>query len=321
MWTRAAIVLALTAAPASAFEIGLPVACDLGVDCFLQNYVDRDEGPRMRDYACGAQTYDGHDGTDIRLRSTADVAKGVPVLAVAPGVVIGIRDGVPDRLVRTEEDRVAVGVQECGNGVRIDHGDGWQTQVCHMRQGSVVAKTGDRVETGTKLGEVGYSGAAAFPHVHLSVDKDGETVDPFIAERDAACGASGPRLWSPAVLDGLAYREGVVLALGLVDGPVTLEALEEGAAPAAPASDTPAVAYVWAINLLKGDRLEVALRKDGETVAENAVTLERNKAQYLLFAGKKAPEGGWPKGSYTAEMTVTRDGRAAIDETSAAVEF
>jgi hypothetical protein len=321
MLTRACLILVLTATPAGAFEIGLPISCEIGTDCFIQNYVDRDDGPGAQDYACGAETYDGHKGTDIRLRSTADVEKGVPVLAVAPGIVVGTRDSMPDRLVRNDADRAAVGEQECGNGVRIDHGGGWFTQYCHMRRGSVTVKTGDKVETGAKLGEIGYSGMATFAHAHLTVEKDGKTVDPFLADAGVACGESGPSLWSAAAKEKLPYRAGVLLGFGVTDHPVALEELEDGAQLATPKPDTPVVAYLWAINLRKGDTIEVALKKDGEVVAENAATLDRDKAQYMLFAGKKAPTGGWPTGTYTGEAQVTRAGKDVIAETSEPVTF
>jgi murein DD-endopeptidase MepM/ murein hydrolase activator NlpD len=142
----------------------------------------------VRDYACGAETYDGHEGTDIRLRTTAEIAKGVGVLASASGTVIGVRDGMADHLVRTDADREAVAAFECGNGVRIDHGEGWITQYCHMRKGSIVVKKGDEVKPGTKLGEVGYSGQAAFAHVHIQVTKDGKVIDPFLPEAEPTCG-------------------------------------------------------------------------------------------------------------------------------------
>jgi hypothetical protein len=227
MLTRACLILVLTAAPAGAFEIGLPIGCDIGNDCFIQNYVDRDEGPGAQDYACGSETYDGHKGTDIRLRSTADVEKGVPVLAVAPGIVVGTRDSMPDRLVRNDADRAAVGEQECGNGARMDHGGGWFTQYCQMHRGSVAVKTGDKVET-AKIDEVAYSGMATFPRAHLTVEKDGKTVDPFLAAAGVACGETGPSLWSPAAKEQLPYRAGVLLALGVTDHPIALEELEDG---------------------------------------------------------------------------------------------
>jgi hypothetical protein len=90
MLTRVLIALAAMTGPAAAPELSLPIACTPGTDCFIQQYVDRDKGPGVRDYACGAETYDGHEGTDIRLRTTAEVAKGVGVLASAPGTVIGV---------------------------------------------------------------------------------------------------------------------------------------------------------------------------------------------------------------------------------------
>jgi hypothetical protein len=141
-------------------------------------------------------------------------------------------------------------------------------------------------------------------------------VDPFLADASAACGETGPSLWSPAASEQLLYRAGVPLGLGVTDQPIALEELEDGAQLAAPV-----VAYLWAINLGKGDRIAVALKKDGEVVAENAATLDRDKAQYMLFAGKKAPTGGWPTGTYTGEVQVTRAGKDVIAETSEPVTF
>lgn len=295
----------------------MPLACTPGKDCFIQQYVDRDPGPGVRDYACGAETYDGHKGTDIRLPSTGDVAKGVAVLAAAPGVVVGTRDGVPDRLVRGPADAELVKNIECGNGVRIDHGDGWTTQYCHMRKGSVAVHQGDHVETGTKLGEVGYSGDAAFAHLHIQVEHDGKIVDPFLADDGEACSKdrSGVSLWSGDARKALAYQEGAILQSGFADRPVKLEELETGQAIAAPSAAAPIVAYVWAINLQKGDVLAIELAKDGKVLSSNAQELDHSKAQYLLFAGKKAPAGGWDKGTYMARAKVTRGGNVALDET------
>jgi hypothetical protein len=284
----------------------------LGEDCFIQQYVDRDPGPGVEDYACGAQTYDGHKGTDIRVRTTADVDRHVAVLAAAPGVVVRLRDGVLDHLIRTKKDRAKFASQECGNGVLLDHGQGWQTQYCHLRQGSVVVKEGQNIAAGTKLGEVGYSGNVTFPHVHVQVTKNGSVVDPFLLDATIPCRRGGTPLWSASALAALAYRPGALLALGITDRGITLEELETGAALAAPSRHTPIVAYAWGINLQGGDVVDIKVTHGGKVVAANSQRLERNKAQFMLFAGKKAPTGGWSQGRYTSTVEVIRDGKPVV---------
>ena len=128
-------------------ELGLPLACQLGQDCFIQQYVDTQEGPGAQDYTCGPLSYDGHKGTDIRVRDLPAMEAGVPVLAAAAGVVKGIRDGEPDIRV-SERGLDQVKGKEAGNGVVIDHGNGWETQYSHLKQRSVRVKLGDRVEAG-----------------------------------------------------------------------------------------------------------------------------------------------------------------------------
>ena len=91
-------------------------------------------GPAATDFTCGPLSYDGHDGTDIALPTRAAMAEGVAVLAAAPGTVTGIRDGIADFAP-------VIQGKECGNGVVIDHGAGWVTQYCHLRQGSVAGQT------------------------------------------------------------------------------------------------------------------------------------------------------------------------------------
>jgi murein DD-endopeptidase MepM/ murein hydrolase activator NlpD len=116
----APLLMAL-ASPAGAFELAFPAGCTLGQDCYIQQYHDHDPGPEATDYTCGPLSYDGHDGTDIALPTRADMAAGVAVLAAAPGVVKGLRDGVADAAPFPTG-------QDCGNGVVIDHGNGWETQ-------------------------------------------------------------------------------------------------------------------------------------------------------------------------------------------------
>ena len=74
------------------------------------------------------------------------------------------------------------------------------------------------------------------------------------------------------------------------------------------------VAWGWAINLTAGDEVVMALAgPDGGELPRNSITLDRNKAQYMHFAGKKRPDAGWPAGRYTGRFIVTRQGETAIE--------
>ena len=310
--------LAAASTPLAALELVVPVDCELGESCFIQQYMDHDPSPEARDYACGSAAYDGHDGTDFRLRTVAEVEQGVAVLAAAAGTIAAGRDGMPDRLARTPEERRAVEDTECGNGVLIDHGDGWETQYCHMKQGSLAIEAGGAVEAGQKIGEIGYSGAAAFPHLHLTVRLEGDPVDPFVGPEGEpeACGDDVQPLPTTAALGDLEYRPSQVLDMGFADRPVELEAVEAGTGgDTGPDRGSPAiVAWGWAINLEAGDEVAVTLTGPEGELAQNAITLDRNKAQYMLFAGKKRPDAGWAAGRYTAGFTVIRDGEPVVNE-------
>ncbi|MBQ0040328.1 MAG: M23 family metallopeptidase [Treponema sp.] len=64
-----------------------------------------------------------------------------------------------------------------GNYVVIEHIDGYQTLYAHMSK--ALAKKGDRVGQGTKIGLVGNTGYSTGPHLHLSVYKNSKPVDPL----------------------------------------------------------------------------------------------------------------------------------------------
>lgn len=62
-----------------------PIDCQLGQDCFILLYPDRDPTPNVVDFGCGRQTYDGHKGTDFAIPDEQAMARGVPVLASQGG--------------------------------------------------------------------------------------------------------------------------------------------------------------------------------------------------------------------------------------------
>lgn len=305
-------------APAAAFELSLPVACTVGTDCVVQHYFDRDAGDDRRDYMCGHQTYDGHDGVDIRVPDLRAMAAGVDVVAAAPGTVRATRDGMADVSI-AETGAEAVANVECGNGVMVDHDGGWATQYCHLKEGSIAVRRGDRVETGTMLGEIGLSGMTEFPHVHFSVYREDVEIDPFALEpatADAACGLAGDPdsgIWSPAAEAALAYRPAFVLNAGFTNGPVEMDDIESGTvADMAPTPASPAlVFYGRAIGIETGDVQRIAITApDGAPFAENEIEpVDRPKAQYFAFTGRKLRTDAWPPGTWTGRYSVIRDGR------------
>ena len=113
------------ASSASAIELQVPIACELGVDCIIQNYMDHDPGKGWRDYKCGHMSYDGHKGTDFRIRSMKDMETGVNVLAATGGVVKALRDGMADIDYKKVDAKLLAG-KECGNGIVVTHDNGWK---------------------------------------------------------------------------------------------------------------------------------------------------------------------------------------------------
>jgi hypothetical protein len=307
----------LLSTSASALELGLPAQCVIGKDCFVQQYPDMDAGPAVADPFCGPATYDGHDGTDLRVLSMADVARGVAVLAVADGKVLRSRDGVPDHLVTSEADRAAVADKECGNGMIVDLGSGFEVQYCHLREGSLAVKPGDLVKRGQKLGEIGASGLAQFPHVHLTVRHDGKVVDPATGrDLSAGClrtGETAQPLFTPDIVAELGKGESQTIAFGVAGGPVDNAALSvSGPPPQATVASPAIVGWGWFINLRQGDRIVVGLSgPDGQPIAVNrSDPMDRAKASYSAFAGKK----GAPKpGVYTVKVAVERDGSVLFE--------
>jgi hypothetical protein len=305
-------LLAQTALAESRPELSLPLTCEPHRTCFIQTYVDVDPGPGVKDYACGGATYDQHSGVDFRVLSAAVTKSPIPVAAAAEGTVKSIRDGVADIFFKKAKPEDVAG-RECGNGVILEHGEGWETQYCHMRKGSLRVAKGQTVKRGEQLGEVGYSGMADFAHVHLTVRHNGKIVDPFLP--DAAGGACqrdarGPGLWQPAIAAAFPYRNGEMIAADFAGASPDVNSLEidhHDVAPLTPASAT-LVIYGRFINLLKGDRVRfVAAGPEGAILDETTVALARGKANFVAFAGKRRGKDTWRTGHYTGRVELIRD--------------
>jgi len=308
-----AVLLAGVPVHAENFQLAFPVDCTLGQDCIIQNYVDLDPGEGWRDYQCGFLTYDGHKGTDIRIRDYQAVEKGVIVRAAAAGTVLGVRNDMADR--RPGEDYEAYLAQitgkECGNGVVIAHQGGFQTQYCHLKEGSVAVNKGAAVKEGELLGEIGMSGKTQFPHLHISVRHGTEVIGPFTG----ACSESDNYLWK----DRISYTGTQLLKSGFSDRKQTLDSIELG--EAAELDMDSAVLLFWAnvVGIQAGDQQEITIFwPDGTTLAEHSQAVEKSKVNWLSYIGRKRPARGWPKGTYTARYRLARDGEQIIERQFAA---
>lgn len=291
-------------------SLNFPLACVIGRDCEIQNYVDRDPGPGASDYRCAARTYDKHNGVDLRIPDLVAMRRGVAVLAPTAGRVVRLRDGEPDRSAR--ETPFAAG-RDCGNAIAIDHGGGWETMSCHLKRGSLKVEVGDQVKAGQPIAEVGLSGNTEYPHLHLTVFRNRVAVDPFAPDTGGrgVCAATNP-LWSPAARSALGYKTGAVLNAGFADGPLDMAKVD--ARPTQPGVGSGAmVAYGRAINLEAGDQVLISLTGPGGITRENRATVPRNQAQNLLFAGLSRPAAGWPAGRYAGRYVVTRGGKPVIE--------
>jgi murein DD-endopeptidase MepM/ murein hydrolase activator NlpD len=286
-----------------------PVDCVLGETCYIQQYVDHDHGTGARDFACSSLTYDGHKGTDFALPTFADLDRDVAVLAAADGTVTRLRDGEADRGVAG-----ATPGRDCGNGVVIDHGQGYETQYCHLRAGSLRVRVGDAVRAGDPVGLIGYSGRAEFPHMQLTLRRDGETVDPF-APDGASCDALPARtLWA----DQIPYRPGGLLSAGFAFDVPDYDRVKDGTAgESALPPDAPAlVLWGYGFGARPGDRVTLVIDGPEGRFFQTEQTLDRAQALYFRAGGRRQQPGGWPHGTYEGTVTLIRDG--AVLETLAA---
>ncbi|MGB3509135.1 MAG: M23 family metallopeptidase [Microcoleaceae cyanobacterium] len=297
-------------------KLALPIECKLDQDCFILLYSDRDPSPDAVDFGCGRQTYDGHKGTDFAIPDEKTMARGVAVEAVASGKVLRVRDGIPDRRVKNQADRDAVDEIECGNGVVIAHGNGWETQYCHLRNGSVVVKAGTVVEAGTQLGMVGESGLASFPHVHLSVRYQGKVIDPFVgANFESGCNIARNPIWQQP----LSYKPTGVIRTGFASQAPTMDDLWSGKFERTVLSEdiTALIFWVQIYGVLPGDRERYQLfTPNGDRVIDNTKEIKSAKKTWMGYIGKRNnPQTPLATGKWLGEYSLIRDDKVLINVT------
>jgi len=318
--TLSAVLSVSAQATENPVSLSLPIDCEPGVSCWIPNYVDLKPGPGVLDYTCGDASYDAdpggmHKGTDFAVRDLAAVRKGVDVLAAAAGIVLGLRDGVADTFY-AEGSRASVQNVECGNGVRIQHHGGVTTQYCHLRNGSVRVKRGDQVSRGQVLGLVGISGMTTFPHLHFQVEQGQSVLDPFVGlVRTKACGVGEQPLWDAPALAKLTYQPSTIFNAGFSPEKPNQTSIRSGLYADTVFKPTEPAMVLWAevFRVRAADQIVITITgPKGEKVHKQRLMIEADKAYYYAFSGVRLKPPSWPRGSYTGEVTLNRQGTKSI---------
>lgn len=114
--------------------------------------------------------YSSHSGTDFGLKY------GTEILAPAPG------------------HATYYYCKDCGNSIKIDHQNGYQTTYMHLQDEDIITKS-DKIWVNNSdiIGKVGLTGRTTGPHLHFEVSKDREMDGTF--SNDFPMGRTDPFGW------------------------------------------------------------------------------------------------------------------------------
>jgi murein DD-endopeptidase len=95
---------------------------------------------------------------------------GVDALAVTDGVVVAVKDGIPENIPGANSRAVPITLETVGgNHVILDIGGGRYAFYAHLQPGKIPVKVGDKVKRGQVVGLVGNSGNSTEPHLHFHI--------------------------------------------------------------------------------------------------------------------------------------------------------
>lgn len=95
---------------------------------------------------------------------------GAEVIAVADGVVVGVKDGLPDNVPLSPERVVPITSETVGgNYVMLRLAEGWYAFYAHLKPNSIRVKVGEKVKKRRVIGLLGNSGNSDAPHLHFHI--------------------------------------------------------------------------------------------------------------------------------------------------------
>lgn len=317
-----AVFVISPAGQAATLELDLPIDCRLGDTCFIQHYPDMDPSKNAKDHTCGFLTYDGHRGTDFRLRTLVDMETGVPVLAAADGVVSNLRDGVADQYLEDYPAALRPRIKGTGlgNAVILTHDNGLKTIYAHLKMNSVAVTKSQKVKRGDILGYVGLSGLTEFPHLHFQVMSGRAVIDPFSgSQKNTPCTHTETSLWSEAARQELEYQPTGFLVTGFsATIPKDRRALESGNMQQSLLPPNSQTLIFWSLyyGSQKDDIVTLTITgPDNQQIKEySPKRVSKNQISKYFFVGIKQPKSGWQKGEYRGQITINRSSTTIIEK-------
>lgn len=293
-----------------AIEFSLPLACQMGENCWVMNYVDftPDDG-LASDPFCGPRTYDSHKGTDFAILDGTAMEKGVSVLAPLDGTVLKIRDGEPDQWSTPQQiEQIKAARKECGNAIMVDHGEGLQTVYCHLKKGSIKVKPNQKIKIGDVMAQVGLSGMTEFPHLHFGITKDNKVIDPFTNETNMdRCGIPKKSLWDRKI--DLQYQPFTIQSAGFSNDVPDLNKLEKGIPAPESLSTQNQYLTFWSIlyGVKKDDIVTLEMTDpNGKKFADFLIIQDKDRARQFYYIGKNIENLSLQEGAYLGTIKIKR---------------
>ena len=301
-------------APTEGFSLGWPLECAVFEDCFIKNYPDLRAGTNMvtpTDYKCGKRTSPGLEGTQIVFKDHA-TTRNQPVLAMGGGRVMFVVDGLSDVRRYGARSRKA-----CGNYVVVRHSSTHSTKYCHLREGTVPVKVGERVEAGAQLGQIGSSGATEHPILKVLLTTKGTPTDPFtgrdLSEPSECFAASDKQLWA----EEIQYPAAGVMAASFALGAPTSTDIAFNAAQITelPPEMTTLTAWVKVYGVKKGDREVMTIKTPEGEIWHEAKRRHPIAANFWTAMASVEPSSALMPGVWQGVYTLKRGGENILSHT------
>ena len=139
-------------------------------------------------------------------------------------------------------------------------------------------------------------------------------VDPFAPNASVECSAPpADTLWN----DTLDTPQGGLISTGFSNAVPSFEDVKNGtASQGGLAQTTPLVVWALMFGAQAGDIVSISFDGPDGPLFETDDVLNRTQALVFRAGGLNAPDGGWPSGTYTGDVTHSRDGEILDAQTS-----